>query len=463
MSEVRRPDRGLVGDCVHCGFCLPACPTYELWGEEMDSPRGRIHLIDQLIDGAPADDVLTGHLDACLGCLACVPACPSGVRYDLLIGAARAQVEDEYRRPPADRLLRGLIFALFPRPGRLRLLRGPLAAYRLLGLERLMARDAPLGRLTPRLAMLARLAPNRRDSRTRRSPVPREAGQVPVPHEAGQVPAAQVPAAREAGQVALPRVAGRGPGRWGRERVPRRTPARGTVRARVGMLTGCVQREFFPGVNAATARVLAAEGVEVIVPGRQGCCGALSLHTGRDQEARRFARRTVDAFRDVDVVVANAAGCGSALKEYRELLGEEPPFRVVDVAELLDELGPVAERHPLPITVAYHDACHLANAQGIRTAPRRLLSQVPGLTLREIGDGGMCCGSAGIYNILHPEPAMELGDRKADAIARTGADVLVTANPGCLLQIADAFARRDAPAPRLAHTVEILDESINGR
>ncbi|MDP9795403.1 glycolate oxidase iron-sulfur subunit [Catenuloplanes nepalensis] len=414
MSEGRRPDPRLVGDCVHCGFCLPACPTYELWGEEMDSPRGRIHLIDQLIEGAPADDVLTGHLDACLGCLACVPACPSGVRYDLLIGAARAQVEDEHRRPLADRLLRGLIFALFPRPGRLRLLRGPLTAYRAMGLERLMARDAPLGRLVPRLAMLARLAPER-------------------------------------------------PERPTRERLPARTPAKGTTRARVGMLTGCVQREFFPGVNAATARVLAAEGVEVITPRRQGCCGALSLHTGRDREARRFARRTMKAFKDVDVVVTNAAGCGSALKEYREILGEEPPFRVVDVAELLHELGPVAERRPLPITVAYHDACHLANAQGIRTAPRRLLQQIPGLTLREIGDGGMCCGSAGVYNVLHPDPAMELGDRKADAIARTGADVLVTANPGCLLQIADAFKRRDTPPPRLAHTVEILDESINGR
>lgn len=411
MSEGRRPDPGVVGDCVHCGFCLPACPTYELWGEEMDSPRGRIHLIDQMIEGAPADDVLTGHLDACLGCLACVPACPSGVRYDLLIGAARAQVEDEYRRPPADRLLRALIFALFPHPGRLRLLRGPLSAYRAMGLGRLMARDAPLGRWMPRLAMLARLAPG--------------------PH--------------------------------GRERVPRVTPARGTTRARVGMLTGCVQREFFPGVNAATARVLAAEGVEVITPVRQGCCGALSLHTGRDRETRDFARRTMKAFDGVDVVVANAAGCGSALKEYREILGTEPPFRVVDVAELLDELGPVAERRPLPITVAYHDACHLANAQGIRTAPRRLLSRVPGLTLREVADGGMCCGSAGIYNVLHPVPAMELGDRKADAIARTGADVLVTANPGCLLQIADAFTRRGTPGPRLAHTVEILDESINGR
>ncbi|MDR7274904.1 (Fe-S)-binding protein [Catenuloplanes atrovinosus] len=410
---VRRPDPGLVADCVHCGFCLPACPTYELWGEEMDSPRGRIHLIDQLINGAPVDGTIAGHLDACLGCLACVPACPSGVRYDLLLGAARAQVEDEHRRTAGERLLRAMIFALFPRPGRLRLLRAPLAAYRWMGLERLMRPDAPLGRMAPRLAMLARLAPERP----------------------------------------------------GRARVPERTPAIGRTRARVGMLTGCVQREFFPGVNAATARVLAAEGVEVIAPKGQGCCGALSLHTGRDAEAREYAKRVLRAFKGVDVVVANAAGCGSALKEYREILGEEPPFRVVDVAELLHELGPVAERRPLPITVAYHDACHLANAQGIRHAPRTLLRQIPGLTLREINDGAMCCGSAGVYNVLNPAPAMELGDRKADAIARTGADVLVTANPGCLLQIADAFRRRGGgtAAPRLAHTVEILDESINGR
>ncbi|MFI5841989.1 (Fe-S)-binding protein [Catenuloplanes sp. NPDC051500] len=470
MSGTRRPDPTLVGDCVHCGFCLPACPTYSLWGEEMDSPRGRIHLIGQAIGGAPVDDVLAGHLDACLGCLACMPACPSGVRYDLLIGAARAQVEEEHRRPFRERLLRAMIFAVFPRPGRLRLLRGPLHLYRRMGVGRV------LERIAPRLALLARLAPepqhhpqdrwqsrsedrwqsrsgDRGQSRTGDQQQSRAPHLSAGSHDRGSQPEHH---------VAPPPPARDQPGRRRRERVATRTPATGVSRARVGMLTGCVQREFFPEVNAATVRVLAAEGVEVIVPKGQGCCGALSWHSGRDREARRFALDVVKAFREVDVVVANAAGCGSALKEYAEILGEEPPFRVVDIAELLHELGPVAERHPLPLTVAYHDACHLANAQGIRSAPRALLGQIPALTVREINDGGLCCGSAGIYNVLHPEPAAELGDRKADAIAATGADFLVTANPGCLLQIADAFRRRGGTPPQLAHTVEILDRSING-
>ncbi|WP_033337504.1 (Fe-S)-binding protein [Catenuloplanes japonicus] len=490
MSETRRPDPKVVGDCVHCGFCLPACPTYSLWGEEMDSPRGRIHLIDQVINGAPVDDVLTGHLDACLGCLACVPACPSGVRYDLLIGAARAQVEEEHRRPLRERLLRSLIFAIFPHPARLRLMRGPLYLYRRLALDRLMRRIAP------RLALLARLAPEPRSlpdsgipSRGNAQPeslgTARQAGSLGPHHDAGprraqhdapHIPAhddaphdsAHVSAQHDTDRVSEPADAPQRPGTArphrprGRTAIPERTPATGTTRARVGMLTGCVQREFFPEVNAATVRVLAAEGVEVIVPKRQGCCGALSWHSGRDREARGFAQDVVTAFRDVDVVVANAAGCGSALKEYAEILGEAPPFRVVDVAELLHELGPVAERHPLPLSVAYHDACHLANAQGIRTAPRALLRQIPGLTLHEIPDAGMCCGSAGVYNVLNPAPAADLGDRKADAIAATGADLLVTANPGCLLQIADAFRRRGGTPPRLAHTIEVLDRAISG-
>ena len=411
------PAAELLSDCVHCGFCLPTCPTYVLWGEEMDSPRGRIYLMQSGLEGEPLSDSMVGHFDACLGCMACVTSCPSGVQYDKLIEATRAQVERRHQRAPGDRLLRAAIFALFPHPRRLRLLRGPLAAYQRSGLQRVVRRSG-LQRVAPRLAAMEALAP----------PVRRAS------------------------------------------RLPQRVPARGTRRAVVGMLTGCVQGEFFPEVNAATARVLAMEGCEVVIPRRQGCCGALSVHNGREAEAAAFARRVVDTFAaaGVERVVVNAAGCGSTMKEYAELLRDDPAYaapaadfaaKVRDVSELLDELGPVATRHPLPMTVAYHDACHLAHAQGVRAQPRALLQAIPGLVLREVADPEICCGSAGIYNLLHPEPARELGDRKARSVLATGADLLVTANPGCLMQVA-ASLRRNGGRIGLAHTVEVLDASL---
>jgi glycolate oxidase iron-sulfur subunit len=240
----------------------------------------------------------------------------------------------------------------------------------------------------------------------------------------------------------------------------------------VGLLTGCVQGAFFPGVNAATARVLQAEGCDVVVPKSQGCCGALSVHNGREPEAQSFARKLVDSFEDsgVEYVVVNAAGCGSTMKEYAELLAEDPAYadrakafaeKVRDVSEILDELGTVAPRHPLEMTIAYHDACHLAHAQGVRAQPRRLLEAIPGLELKEIAEGELCCGSAGIYNVVNPEPARELGDRKAANIVATGAQVLVTANPGCLMQVTSAIERSNHPMG-MAHTVEVLDASIRG-
>jgi glycolate oxidase iron-sulfur subunit len=413
------PDPDLVADCVHCGFCLPTCPTYLLWGEEMDSPRGRIHLMQQRIEGAPLSEAMVGHWDACLGCMACVTACPSGVQYDVLIEATRTRVEAEHERSRADRWFRALVFALFPHPGRLRLLRPLLRAYQVLRLDRAVRRSGLPARVSPRLAALERLAP----------PIGRA------------------------------------------ERVPPRTPATGERRAVVGMLTGCVQREFFPGVNAATARVLAAEGCDVLAPPGQGCCGALSLHNGREAEAQRYARALVDAFEaagPVDAVVVNAAGCGSAMKEYGRLLAEDPRYAerarrfaaaVRDVSEYLAGLGPVAARHEVAVTAAYHDACHLSHAQRIRREPRELLAAVPGLELREIPDPEICCGSAGVHNVLHPEAAGELGDRKAAGVLATGADTVVTANPGCLLQIRSAMERAGRPV-RLVHTVEVLDASI---
>jgi glycolate oxidase iron-sulfur subunit len=414
------PSEELIDDCVHCGFCLPSCPTYALWGEEMDSPRGRIHLMKTGLEGAPLTDTMVGHFDACLGCMACVTACPSGVQYDKLIGATRPQVERNHERTRSEKLLREAIFRLFPYPKRLRLVRGPLRLYQRTPLSGVLRRSGLLDRISPTLRVLESLAP----------PLNK------------------------------------------REPIPVRTPAVGQRRAVVGMLTGCVQSAFFPDVNAATVRVLAAEGCEVITPKAQGCCGALSEHLGREEEGLRFARELIDVFAAAEVthVVVNAAGCGSQMKDYAHLLRDDPAYaeraeeftaKVRDVSEVLVELGTVAPRHPLEVSAAYHDACHLAHAQGIRSQPRQLLGEIPGLDVREIADAALCCGSAGVYNILNPAPADELGDRKAANVLATGAQLLVTANPGCLMQIATAAERAGHPIG-MAHTVQVLDASIRG-
>jgi len=488
--------RELASDCVHCGFCLPACPTYTLWGEEMDSPRGRIHLVTQVLDGAELTPAAAAHFDRCLGCMACMTACPSGVQYDRLIEAARSWTDDPAHargaaetagtagtaeaggpdargapaaagapgagmsarglhevagadgpdggraaappeavpvgggrhRPWQDRAARSAIFALFPYPRRLRAATGPLRVLQRTGLDRVIARSGLPGRVSPVLGAAMKLAPR---------------------------PSGPVPAGR----------------------LPERVPARGTRRAVVGMLTGCVQSVFFPQVNIATARVLAAEGCDVVIPRGQGCCGALSLHSGRSGEAAAFARRAIETFEQADVqaIVVNSAGCGSAMTEYADLLADDPAWaaraaalsaRVRDFAEFLAGLfesagGPAAARHPLPVRAAYHDACHLAHAQQVTASPRALLNAVPGLDMAEIPDAGMCCGSAGVYNLLQPEAAGELGRWKAASVRRTGAQLLISANPGCSLQIASALeARGDRIA--IAHTAEVLDASIRG-
>jgi len=468
MAADRRPTpidpsgelRGLAGDCVHCGFCLPACPTYQLWGEEMDSPRGRIHLMTQILDGTAGTAATATHLDRCLGCMACVTACPSGVRYDRLIEAARGWAEEQppwpasgpgspgpgAGRPPAeehplparslrDRAVRAAIFRVFPYPRRLRAAIAPLRAAQRTGIDRLIDRSGLADQLAPEIASALRLAPAPSGPRRRAA-------------------------------------AGRGANSRPHRMLPERVPALRTRRAVVGMLTGCVQRVFFPQVNTATANVLAAEGCDVIIPAGQGCCGALSLHGGRRAEAARFARQAIETFEraGVDAVVVNVAGCGSAMKEYRELLAGDAGWsnraaalasKVRDFSEFLVELGPVAVRHPLDVTTAYHAACHLAHAQRITAQPRDLLAAIPGLRLTDIADGGTCCGSAGIYNLVQPEPARELGQRKAAAVAATGADLLVSANPGCAMQIASALAARGAQMP-MAHIAEVLDASIRG-
>jgi glycolate dehydrogenase iron-sulfur subunit len=381
-------DRELISDCVHCGFCLPTCPTYgPLWQEEMDSPRGRIHLMSSLLDGTISLSATTvRHFDRCLGCMACVTSCPSGVQYDRLIEQTRAHVEEHYERPLGERIQRALVFSSVPYPRRLQLA---------------LALTPPW--LPGRLGPFAALKPPWRSS----------------------------------------------------ERPPELTPAVGQRRARVGLLLGCVQRVVFGDVNAATARVLAAEGCEVVAPRGQACCGALHLHAGRRDEGLTRAGRIGELFGDVDAVVVNAAGCGSHLKE------AELGVRVVDVSELLAELRPRARRRPLALRVAYQDACHLGHAQGIRDAPRSLLRSIPGLELVEPAEQPICCGSAGIYNLTQPAAASELGERKAANIAATGANAYASANPGCLVQVTTYLRRSGRRLPAL-HPVELLDSSIGG-
>jgi glycolate oxidase iron-sulfur subunit len=373
-----------IDDCVHCGFCLPTCPTYLLWSEEMDSPRGRIHLMDSHLDGTVSlNRTVVEHFDRCLGCMACVTACPSGVRYDLLIESTRAAVEREHDRPLGDRLLRTALFAVLPHPRRLR----PALAL------------APLGRVVPgRLGTMSRLAPKRRS----------------------------------------------------RQRPPRVTPAAGARRGRVALLAGCVQRVAFGDVNAATARALAAEGWEVAVPW-QGCCGALSAHAGRTREAERLTERLRRDLAGLPIAV-NSSGCGSHLKEHG--------FEAVDLTELLDE-RPRGTLHPLPLRVAYQDSCHLRHAQKLPSAWKPVLGRIPALELVEPAEQDVCCGSAGVYNVLQPEAARELGDRKAAHVLATGADALASANPGCLVQLGQALERAGRRLPAL-HPVELLDASQRG-
>jgi glycolate oxidase iron-sulfur subunit len=405
-------DPTLVSDCVHCGFCLPSCPTYVLWREEMDSPRGRISLLAQQIQGAPLTPTVAGHLDACLGCLACVSACPSGVRYDTLITAARDEVEQRHPRTARERRLRRFIFGLFPYPRRLSMVRFGLWFYQHLGL----AHRLPL---PGALKTLDELAP-----RIRRRP-----------------------------------------------RRRRRIEPAGRPRGTVALLTGCVQDAFFADVNAATARVLAAEGFTVLIPRGQPCCGALSGHTGRRAEAMAMARNLIAAFDGIDAeaIIVNAAGCGSHLKEYAELLREDPLWadraaalavKVADLTEFLAGRGGSAHRQPVsPLRVGYHDACHLAHGQRIRRQPRDLLRAIPGVELVELAEADLCCGSAGVYNLLQPEPARELGDRKARNVATADVDVVVTGNPGCQLQIAAALRRAGADVPVMA-IASLLDRSV---
>jgi glycolate oxidase iron-sulfur subunit len=415
-DERKPPDLDLIKDCVHCGFCLPTCPSYAVMENENDSPRGRIVLMRIGHDeGSEVSPEMTLHIDNCLGCMACVTACPSGVQYDRLIEQTRPQIERHGARTRRERAWRRLIFELFTHPGRLRALAPAMALQGRLGInERLAARITQ-----PHLRALLRLTP----------------------------------------EVKL---------RGALQRLPEVTPAEGTRRGRAGFMQGCVQRAFFGDVNAATVRVLAAEGWEVHAPRQPRCCGALMMHAGVEPDAQALARETIAAYEGFDVVAVNVSGCGSSMKEYDHLLADDPEWaerakafvaKTRDVHELLAEHEPQAPRHSIPMRVAYHDACHLAHAQGVRVQPRALLRAIPELELLEPADWEICCGSAGIYNLVQPEAAAELGARKAANLVATGADAVAAGNPGCALQIAAHLDGRELP---IFHPMTLLDHSIRG-
>lgn len=395
--------------CVHCGFCLATCPTYRVLGEEMDSPRGRIFLMKEVLEGQMATAEALPYIDRCLGCMACVTSCPSGVEYGELLTPFRARAEVERRRAPIHKTVRTLVKETLPYPDRFRL-------------------AVQSGRV----------------GRWMRSFLPDEIGAMleVLPDD---LPAAQP--------------------------LPELYPAQGKRRARVALLAGCVQQVLAPQINWATLRVLAHNGVETVIPRGQGCCGSLSLHIGEAAQARDLARRNLAAFpTDVDAIITNAAGCGSGMHEYGLLFaGEEEVAqaetfenRVRDISLFLDELGidappPLAQ----PLTAAYHDACHLAHAQRITAPPRRLLAQIANLRIVEIADGELCCGSAGTYNLEQPDVARALGEMKARTILATGAQAVIMGNIGCMNQIDKHLDLLGRPLP-LWHTIEVLDWAYSG-
>jgi glycolate oxidase iron-sulfur subunit len=422
------PQPELIDSCVHCGFCLATCPSYRVIGKEMDSPRGRIYLMDAINKGEATIDVATSqHFDSCLGCLACVSTCPSGVQYDKLIAATRPQIERNQPRNLSDRLIRTLIFNLFPYPNRLRNLLPPLWLYQKSGLQKLVRNTGLLEKIAPRLAAMEAILP--------------------------QITADS----------------------W-QDNLPEVISAQGTKRYRVGMILGCVQRLFFSAVNEATVRVLTANGCEVVIPKSQGCCAALPAHQGQEAQAQTLAKQMIDSFADtdVDVIIINAAGCGHTLKEYGHILADDSEYsekaaqfaaKVQDVQEFLSGIELTTELHPLTsgeLNLVYQDACHLLHGQKISLQPRQLLRKIPGVKLREPIDANLCCGSAGIYNMLQPEVAYELGQQKATNLLNTGASLIASPNPGCSLQIQKHLDLQKSNIT-LLHPIELLDYSIRGQ
>ncbi|MEA5391402.1 (Fe-S)-binding protein [Cyanobium gracile UHCC 0139] len=429
--------------CVHCGFCLPTCASYRVLGTEMDSPRGRIHALKAIDAGElTLDATVAQHFDTCLGCFACVTACPAGVRYDELIETMRPRLNAPELRSPGQRAFRRLLFALLPYPGRLRALLAPLRAYAGTPLQALARRSGLTRLFGPQIAAMETLLP-------------------PLPAQSF------------------------------RDDWPVLVPAVGPRRHRVGLVLGCVQRVFEPGVNAAAVRVLAANGIEVVIPPDQGCCGAMTHHQGELDHTRELAAALMASFEAVigpgrpagpeplDALLVAASGCGHTLKAYDQILGSRHPVlgRVADLQEFLDTVGLSdsfqAGLRPLvhedgtpasperPVQLAYHDACHQLHGQGLAAQPRRLLGRIPHVRIREATEAGVCCGSAGIYNLVQPEEAAELGRIKAADLSGTGAQLAVSANIGCTLQIRQAMEAQPRPLP-VVHPIELLDRSYAG-
>jgi glycolate oxidase iron-sulfur subunit len=411
-------DKKLLKECVHCGLCLDYCPTYRVLGHEADSPRGRIYQIRQVYEGKLSADNpdFRQHIYACLDCRACQTACPSGVQYGAIIEAARAVAEPI--SPSEKTVGRAILGSVFTRPRLLDAAGVGLRLYQRSGLQRAVRGSGVLKLLPERLReMESMLAPAQGGIR-----------------------------------------------RWS---APHVTPARGAVRYRVGFIEGCIMPQLFGDTNAATVRVLSANGCVVYSPPRQGCCGALQMHTGERQTAQELARRNIEAFAGLglDAIIINAAGCGSTLKEYGHLLADDPDYaeraaafarQVKDVSEFLASIELTPPTHPVRMRVTYQDACHLVHGQGIRNQPRQLLRQIPGLELVEMKDSDVCCGSAGIYNLTHPDISVQLLEQKMDALLATGATGVVAPNPGCTMQLAYG-ARRRGVALQLFHVVDLLD------
>ncbi|MGK7881016.1 MAG: (Fe-S)-binding protein [Crocosphaera sp.] len=421
------PKQELIDSCVHCGFCLSTCPSYRVIGKEMDSPRGRIYLMDAINKGkATLDEATTQHFDSCLGCLACVSTCPSGVQYDSLISATRPQVERNQPRNFADKIIRSIIFNIFPYPGRLQIFLPLLWVYQKLGIQKIVRTTGLLKRFFPRLAAMESILP----------------------------------------EITLKSF---------NKTYPDVIPAKGKKRYRVGVVLGCVQRLFFSPVNEATVRVLTANGCEVVIPKTQGCCAALPAHQGQEKQAQVLAKQMIDSFADtgVDYIIINAAGCGHTLKEYGHILADDTEYKekgeqfsnqVKDIQEFLAEIElttPLSAVTDDNLTLVYQDACHLLHGQKISLQPRELLKQIPGITLKEPIDAALCCGSAGVYNMLQPEVAEELGKQKVNNLMNTGAKLIASANPGCSLQIKKHLNQQGKDI-KLIHPIELLDYSIRG-
>jgi glycolate oxidase iron-sulfur subunit len=420
MAESSGPAQADLDKCVHCGLCLNACPTYRELGIEMDSPRGRIYQMNQVAGGAPITESYIQHLDLCLACRGCETACPSGVPYGRLIEDAREQIRAQETPSRLTRLVRLVVFQkLLPSRTNLQIAGALLYLYQVSGLQRLVRLTGVL-KLFGNLSNLEALTPN-----------------------------AEAP--------------------FFYSKIGKTFPALGERRYRVGFLTGCIANVAFARLNEATVRVLQRNGCEVVIPAAQNCCGALHLHSGLAEQARTLARTNIDVFlaEDFDALITNAAGCGSTLKEYDHLLHSDPDYRdralqfkekMKDITEFLASIELNPAMAPVDAVATYQDSCHLAHGQKIRAAPRKLLKAIPGLRFREMPMADLCCGSAGIYNVVQNEMADQILRRKMEFVATTKASLIVTANPGCMLQLA-AGARLHGSGQRVAHVVEVLDEA----